>query len=323
MTNPAIEALAIRGIAIIDTHYLRPGFAASYLVVDHGRAAFIDTGPGSAVAHLLAALKEQQLDPACVDYIIVSHIHLDHAGGAGELLQQLPNAKVVVHPQGARHLIDPSKLEASAKEVYGEEEFKRIFGTIVPIPQERLLEMEDNQSLPLGQRTLTLLDTPGHSKHHLCVWDAAHKVIFTGDTMGISYREFDTPHGILIFPATTPVQFDPTAIHKSIDRLAAFQPEWACLTHFGPVLFNRWLADDLHRQIDRMKALALGARHFGQPERRERLMMGIDKVLVSRMGRINCEHISREERERLLKPDILLNAMGLETWLDRTNPTRI
>lgn len=319
MNFPNQDNLLSHGITVIDTHYIRPGFASSYLMVDHGEAAFIETGTASALPHLLNALKAQHIEPHQVKYLITTHIHLDHAGGAGALLQHLPQAKVVVHPLGSRHLIDPSKLVASAKEVYGEETFLNLFGEVLPVPAERLIDMEDNQTLALGQRTLILLDTPGHAKHHLCVWDEAHKMVYTGDTMGISYREFDTPHGILIFPATTPVQFDPVVIHKSIDRLAALQPEWACLSHFGPVRFNRWLADDLHRQIDRMKALAMGARHFAQPERRERLMAGIDKVILSRLSRINCDHISREERERLLKPDILLNAMGLESWLERSH----
>ena len=169
-----VDALP-HGIHVVDTGFHRPRFDAAYLIVERGRAAFVDTGTNHAVPRLLAALAHVGLEPAAVDWLIVTHVHLDHAGGAGLLLRSLPNAKLVVHPRGARHLIDPAFLVAGATAVYGAAEMARSYGTIVGIDAERVLATADGMTLELAGRPLEFIDTPGHARHHHCIWDAASR----------------------------------------------------------------------------------------------------------------------------------------------------
>ena len=219
------------GISAIDTGFFRPQFDASHLILHNGRAAFFDVGTNSSIPRLLDALKAKNLSVEAVDWVILTHVHLDHAGGAGLLMQQLPNAKLVVHPRGARHMVDPSALIAGATAVYGAEEIARSYGTLVPVPAERVVEASDGHVVDLSGRELLCLDTPGHARHHICIWDAMSRAFFTGDTFGLSYREFDTDKGAFIVPTSTPVQFEPDALHASIDRMLCFEPQQMFLTH--------------------------------------------------------------------------------------------
>jgi glyoxylase-like metal-dependent hydrolase (beta-lactamase superfamily II) len=221
------------GIWAIDTGYQRPHFDAAYLMVERGRAAFIDTGTGHSVPRLLDTLEAAGVARDAVDWVIPTHVHLDHAGGSGALMAALPHARLVVHPLGARHLIDPAKLIAGATAVYGAEEVQRSIGTVLPVSAERVLESADGMELHLADRPLRLFDTPGHARHHHCVWDERSRGLFTGDTFGLSYREFDSPQGAWLLPSTTPVQFDPPALRASFERLLALQPDCIYLTHYG------------------------------------------------------------------------------------------
>ena len=209
-------------ITAVDADFHRPRMAAAYIVRQGDRAAFIETGTRQTVPGLLAELHRQGLDREQLELVIVTHVHLDHAGGAGLLMQQLPNATLVAHPRGAPHMIDPARLEASVRRVYGDEEFDRTYGTLVPVPEGRVQIMEDGDELDLNGRKLTFMDSPGHARHHFCIWDETSRGWFTGDTFGLSYREFDTDRGAFIFPTTTPIEFDPSALHASVegDRLA-------------------------------------------------------------------------------------------------------
>src|SRR6185503_17860649 len=234
------------GVYRIDAEYLRPGLAASHLVVDNGRAAFVDTGAAPAHPRLMHALSEVGLAADQVDYLFLTHVHLDHAGGAGQLMRALPRARAVLHPRGAPHMVDPAKLIAGTVAVYGEAMYRQLYGEIVPIAAERVILANDRDRIALGSRTFELLDTPGHARHHYCAHDLDHVDIFSGDTVGISYRDFDTAAGAFIFPTTTPVQFDPAALHSSVDRLMAQRPQRMVLTHFGPVGDLERLSGNLH-----------------------------------------------------------------------------
>ncbi|MFD2378745.1 MBL fold metallo-hydrolase [Ottowia pentelensis] len=229
------------GIHVIDTGFVRPRLDAAYLIVEKGRGAFVDCGVNHSVPRLLAALADAGLAPADVDWLILTHVHLDHAGGAGELLRQLPEARLVVHPRGARHMIDPSRLWAGAAAVYGEAEMQRSYGRLVPVPAGRVVEAPDGHEVDLAGRRLICLDTPGHARHHNAIFDPASGWVFSGDTFGVSYREFDTAQGPFIVPATSPSEFDPPALHRSIDRLLALKPAAVCPTHYGPLTpVKRW-----------------------------------------------------------------------------------
>lgn len=302
------------GVYRIDTEYLRPGLAASHLVVDDGHAAFVDTGAAPAHPRLMQALTELGLAPDQVDYVFLTHVHLDHAGGAGQLMRALPRARAVLHPRGAPHMVDPAKLIAGTVAVYGEAMYRELYGEIVPIAAERVVIANDGDRIVLGSRTFELLDTPGHARHHYCAHDLDHDDIFSGDTFGISYRDFDTAAGAFIFPTTTPVQFDPAALHSSVDRLMARRPQRMVLTHFGPVGDLERLSGDLHADIDEFVAVA--RRHAGVPERAVRIAEDVFAYLSARLDSHGFAG-DEELRHQLLDADVRLNTQGLEVWLAR------
>jgi len=302
------------GITAIDTCFFRKNFDAAYLVIENGRAAFIDVGTNFSVPGLIATLRGKGLDVDAVDWVIPTHVHLDHAGGAGELMRQLPNAKLVIHPRGAKHLIDPDKLIAGAAAVYGVDEVRRTYGDIVPVAGARVIEALDGHVVDLAGRPLLCIDTPGHARHHLCVWDACSRSFFTGDTFGLSYREFDTANGAFILPTTSPVQFDPDELRASIRRMLEYRPEAMFVTHFGRITDVERLAADLLVQIDTMVAIV--RRHADSGDRHERVMADLAELYLSR-AEAHGVTMTREHMRDLLAMDIVLNAQGLEIWVDR------
>jgi len=241
-------------------------------------------------------------------------VHLDHAGGAGLLMRELPNARAVVHPRGARHMIDPSQLVAGATAVYGEDEVRRSYGELVPIDAARVDTAEDGHVVDLAGRRLACLDTPGHARHHICLWDAKSRGFFTGDTFGLSYREFDTSRGAFILPTSTPVQFEPDALKASIARMLSFHPQQMFLTHYSRVTDVERLARDLVEQIDAMVEIAL--RHEHDANRHAAIAEELAKLYVSRALAHGCAFGAERVRE-LLAMDIALNTQGLEVWLDK------
>jgi glyoxylase-like metal-dependent hydrolase (beta-lactamase superfamily II) len=301
------------GIHTIDTGFVRPQFDAAYLIVERGHAAFIDCGTAFSVPRMLTALDATGLTPADVDWLILTHVHLDHAGGAGALLARLPNARLVVHPRGARHMIDPTQLWAGASAVYGEAVMEQTYGRLTPVPAARVLEAPDDGSIDLAGRPLRCLATPGHAKHHIAVYDARANVCFTGDVFGLSYRDFDTTADPFILPTTSPVQFDPPALHASIDRLLALHPQAMYLTHYGRVENVERLAADLHAQIDAMVALAHAA--DGKPDRHDLLVNTLTTLYATRAAAHGWPG-GRAGLRELLQMDVELNAQGLGVWLD-------
>ena len=305
---------ASHGIHTLDTAFQRDHFDAAYLLVENGHGAFIDCGTSHAVPRLLAAVEHAGLTVDAIDCLILTHVHLDHAGGAGALMQQLPNAKLLVHPRGAPHMIDPARLIAGATAVYGEAEMARSYGQIVPVPAERVVVAEDGHRLSLAGRELLCIDTPGHARHHLCVWDAASRSWFSGDTFGLSYRELDSAQGAFIVPTTSPVQFEPEALHASIERLMQHTPEAMYLTHYGRVENAPKLAADLHVQIDAMTAIARAC--DGRADRHRALVAALSELYLERARAHGCR-LDDAGVLRVLEMDIELNAQGLACWLDR------
>jgi glyoxylase-like metal-dependent hydrolase (beta-lactamase superfamily II) len=311
------------GIFAIDTGFEREDFDAAYLIVDTGRAAFIDTGHNAAVPRLLEALDAIGLPREAVDWVIPTHVHLDHAGGAGLLMRHLPGARALIHPRGARHLIDPTALVEGARAVYGVEVVRQTYGTIEPIAAARVVESHDGQRLRLGSRELLLIDTPGHARHHHCIWDERSRGWFTGDTFGISYREFDGADGAWIFPSTTPVQFEPEALRSSVQRMMAMQPQCLYPTHFGRVGGVERLAAQFLATLDRFEAdgLALLARlPDDAPARLAALKEQVAATLVASALAAGCP-VSPARAHELLALDIELNAQGMAVWLSRIGRT--
>jgi len=302
------------GITAIDADYMRPRLAASHLVIDSGRAAFVDTGTTLSVPNLIAGLEARGVVREQVDWVLTTHVHLDHAGGAGALMRHLPNARCVVHPRGARHLAEPAKLIAGSVAVYGEARYRELYGEIVPVPADRMLVPADGEQLTLGRRRLELIHTPGHALHHYAVVDLDTRRIFPGDNFGISYREFDVDGREFIMPTTTPVHFDPDAMLATIDRLMSYRPVAMYLTHYAEVLDLKRLAGELK---NRVTAFARLGRHRAAAPRRT-------AALETEMFALLCGWLDEHgyaggvaERHRLLDDDVDLNVQGLEVWLDR------
>lgn len=302
------------GITRIDAGYVRPALAAFYLVVEQGRAAFIDTGTSHALPRALAALERLGLDRDRVDYVMPTHVHLDHGGGAGALMAAFPAARLVVHPRGAGHLVDPTRLIAGSTAVYGAGEMTQRFGEVVPVPAARVIESRDGMEIDLAGRPLRLLHTEGHALHHYCVWDTASRGIFSGDTFGISYREFDSARGPFLFATTTPTQFDPDAWLATVDRLMALAPAAVYLTHFGRVGDLDRLADDLRDDLRSCRDLALGAAAAEDPE--AAIRAGLQARFLARLQAHDCT-LTREAILDLLRMDLDLNSQGLAIWLQR------
>lgn len=312
----AVERLP-HGVHVIDTGFHRPRFDAAYLVVEQGRAAFVDTGTNHAVPRLLAALAEAGVAPAAVDWLIVTHVHLDHAGGAGLLLQSLPNARLVVHPRGARHMIDPRVLFAGATAVYGATEMARSYGALVPVPADRVLATHDGMRLELAGRSLLFIDTPGHARHHHAIWDERSRGWFTGDTFGLSYREFDVDGHPWLLPTSTPVQFEPEPLKASVRRMLSFAPECLYLTHYGRVGEVDRLGASMLEQIDATVAMATACRGDAA-ERHAALRQGLAALYLGRLRAHGCALPDATVLD-LLEMDIELNAQGLAIWLDRSH----
>lgn len=301
------------GVTAIDTDYVRPLFDASHLIVEDGKAAFVDTGTAHSVPLLLSALDELNIDRADVDWVMLTHIHLDHAGGAGSLMRELPNARALIHPRGARHMVQPEKLIAGSEAVYGKTKFAELYGEIVPIDEKRVVVAEEGQQVELASRQMQLIFTEGHARHHYCIIDPTSEGIFTGDSFGVSYREFDTTAGEFVIPTTTPVHFDPVAAHETIDRIVALAPQRAFLTHYSEVRDIERLAQDMHEGLDAFVAIA--QRCATVQNRRPAIIEGIFDWISARLDAHGFDTDS-SRRHAIIDMDIDLSAQGLEHWLD-------
>lgn len=302
------------GIYAIDSGFVRAQLDAVHLIVHDGRAALIDTAVNSGVPRVLAALASLGIAREDVDYVVLTHVHLDHAGGAGALMRELPNAKLTVHPRGARHMIDPAKLTTATYAVYGEAKARAMYGEIVPVPQERVVETPDGTTLDLAGRELLFLDTPGHARHHVCIRDGLTGHFFTGDTFGFVFRELDAHGRRHVFPTLTPSQLDPAELHRSIERIMSFAPAAIYATHYGQATDTPRLAADLHRLVDAQVEVALRFKDAGA-QRKRLVMDGIAEIVDAEAARQGWPLQGRAALD-FFEADIELNAQGLEVWLD-------
>lgn len=232
-------------ITCIDTQFQgRPEVIASYLFYDGDTAALVETGPASTVDNLLAGVQAAGVPLEALRQLIVTHIHLDHSGGAGVIARQLPWVKVYVHPVGAPHLVDPSKLLASAARLYGDK-MQLLWGATVPVPQEKIVVVNDGDEIKIPGSTLRAFDTPGHARHHHAYLDASSGLLFTGDVGGVRM-----PGVRYVRPPTPPPELDIEAWVASIGKLRATKATGLCLTHFGLFRGNLdWHWDDLEKRL--------------------------------------------------------------------------
>jgi glyoxylase-like metal-dependent hydrolase (beta-lactamase superfamily II) len=306
------------GIHVVDTGLRRPRSESAYLLVERGRAAFIDTGTFHAVPRLLGALAGAGLGVDAVDWVIPTHVHLDHAGGAGALMRAFPHARLLVHPLGTRHLVDPAALAASTRAIYGDAEFERLYGELVPVDAARVVESSDAMTIELAGRTLQLFDSPGHARHHHVVWDAASRGVFSGDSFGISYREFDNTRGAWVLPTTSPTQFDPDDLRATVRRIVALEPQSVYVTHYGRVGDVARLADEFLVQLDWMVAIAERCR---TADDRHVALSDALRALYRERVKAHGVAMATEQIDDRLALDVELNAQGLAVWLARRERT--
>ncbi len=300
---------------LIDTGLYGPLHGACYLVQDAGEFAIIDTGTHHTVERILADIAALGAAPEQVRYVMPTHVHLDHAGGAGQLMAACPNATLVVHPKGLPHMTDPSKLQAGAIGVYGEEAFMRDFGELIAVAEERTLAASDQQTFELGGRTLRFIDTPGHANHHGCFFDQHSGYLYTGDTFGLGYSQFRQGREPLLVATTTPVAFDPDAWYDSLDRMMALAPQACCLTHYGKIDHPDRHVDMLRSSIQAHVDIALEEEDRDPEGREVRLKQAVDHLLVD----TGCAHsgLPPDQVRHIFESDIELNAQGLNIWLIR------
>ena len=307
-------------IDCIDVEYVRPRLACCYLIKHKGKAAFVDCGTSHSTTHLIEVLRTNELSCDDVEYVIPTHVHLDHAGGAGSLMQHFLNASLVVHPKGARHLIDPQRLVESTKQVYGEDKFNSLYGDIIPVDSNRVITAENNTSIDLNGRELVITHTPGHARHHFCVFDTMSEGWFTGDTFGLSYPDINSNSKYYLLPSTTPVQFEPEVWPNSLQLLLEKNPKQMYLTHFGAVEDVVMLAEKLQKDINHYVEIALANKHT--KKRVEVLTQELFKYTLNDL----YTHGNRQDKDvltNLLKTDILLNAQGLDVWLTRIDKSTV
>ncbi len=302
----------MKDIITIDSYYAgEPERVAVFLMIEGEEAAFIDNSTVFAVPRLLEALKDHDMAPEQVRYLIVTHVHLDHSGGTAALLEHCPNATVIAHPKAARHIIDPSRLVQSVRQLFGEEWFNTHYGVIEPVDANRVRTVEDEETLAFGGRTLRFLHTRGHANHHISIIDDKTNAVFAGDSFGVAYPSLQRGRKPFIMWSSAPADFDPDEARKTIQRIAQSGIERAYLTHFGPFDAIEEGAAQLTKSVDELGALLEDAADSGLTGDElqafcEDQLEGIVKAGLEASG-VELD----DAGWRWATPDIRLNAMGL------------
>lgn len=306
-----MEAHQTAPVVTVDCQYLEPEHAAAYLLVEEGKAAFVENNTVHAVPLLLQALEGHGLVPSQVEYIIITHLHLDHAGGTWSLAEHCPEATVLAHPRAVRHLIDPSRLIAGATKVYGEAEFERLYAPIRPVDASRIRGIEDGESVVLGSRLLTFLHTRGHANHHICIYDSRSNGVFTGDAFGINYRASRPTTQPFLMYSTAPPDFDPAEARASIRRILATGASRLYPTHFGELTAVKDAAEVVLKSIDQMEEIlhtVIDSRLTGVEL--EQFCEGLVYDAIQALAR-SCGTQFESGAEQLLRVDTRINAQGL------------
>ncbi|MEE4281319.1 MAG: MBL fold metallo-hydrolase [Pseudomonadales bacterium] len=307
MKAPVYHPLS-ENLYCIDALYTGVGLACCYLLRDGDECALIETGTANSVGNILATLEVLNIAPSQMRYIIPTHVHLDHAGGAGQLMRQFPDAELLVHPKGARHMIDPARLVASAQRVYGEALFLQLHGQILPVAASRVRTLEDDETVTIGSRRLRVKHTRGHADHHFCLYDEHTRGWFSGDMFGASYARNRYSGGSFVIPATTPTQFDPAIYQTSVRALCSVDPQQFYLTHFSALAYEPQQQERLLRQLD--EYATLGQQFDGD-------MAALEAQVLDITRRELLHLVSSAEAEAeiaTLHADSKLNAQGIAWW---------
>ncbi len=295
------------GLVRFDTGYLRQGHTACYIVYDHGRAAILDTGVGASVPGLLSAIADLGIALENVDWVIPTHVHLDHAGGAGALMQALPNARLGVHPSGAEHMIDPARLESGVRALYGDAFFDREYAPLTPVPADRIDILEDGASVRVGARIIEVLHTPGHAWHHLSLLDTASGILVAGDAFGASYPGYINDRHTFVVPVVPPPQFNPQAYRATLQRICDVAPNAVAPAHF-PLIHD---VQGVAKQLDAMLTAAMQLAETADD------VKTLERDLVSEWSRWLPGDSDQAQFNSDFGMDIWLTAEGLWLWREK------
>lgn len=301
---------------LIDCHYLHPHYAGAYLVVEGDRAVLVENNTTHARPFLLQAMTDAGIRPEQVEYLIITHVHLDHAGGSGAMMQACPNATLLAHPRAAPHVIDPSRLVASARKVYGDERFNLLYGEIPPVEASRVRAMQDGEELRFGSRTFRFMHVRGHANHHFCIQDSGSNGIFTGDAFGMVYPALQDG-GLCVFPSTSPTDFDPTEAHKALDLVVQSGARTAYLTHYGPITQLQDAASQLHRYLDTTERILDHLTRSGVPAEQWASVCEQELLQYFHRGFEQRPLAGNQEAWAIIQQHVGLNAAGMAHHLGR------
>lgn len=307
--------MKLENIDIVDSGLIRTKFAGSYIVKSSKQIAIIEVSSAYAVDHILKKLKDLKIEKDDVKYIFITHIHLDHASGVGKLLQILPKTKLIVHPSGAKHMIDPIKLISGAIAVYGKDVVEKDYGEILPCPEDRVISCSDGEIFKLGNRELTTIFTPGHARHHISIYDNKTQGIFSGDSLGLSYPEMNVNGRRFYQPTTTPTAFEYDKMLESIDKMLSYNPQLILFTHYGISDEPTVIAKQIKKRLLDYKNIVESLPTFDKKEIKS--LESKLKDYYIKESRSHGIQLSEKEITKLFEIDIKLNAMGLLIWKQR------
>ncbi|KKI93866.1 beta-lactamase [Bacillus sp. SA1-12] len=310
-------------ISIIDSLDLGMQGRTSCYVLQDEKVVLFEPSASPSIPHLLDGLAELYIPLEKIAFIIVTHIHLDHAGGAGLLLEKCQNAKLIVHPKGAKHMIDPSRLISGARAVY-KNEFDRLFHPIIPVPEHRLLIKKHGEKIKIGNNSyLTFFDSPGHANHHFSIHDSVSNGIFTGDTVGIYYKDL-LDQGIEFYlPSTSPNQFNPEAMLASVKMIDELQIDKIYFSHFGMSCHPKIVYSELRKWLPKFVDTAQKVVEKGKDTSFEECSKAVETELKSLVFNELLEQniVIVDSVYDMLKLDLSVSAMGLVDYL-RKNPNK-
>lgn len=300
-----------RGVFAIDAEYVMPRAASVYAVhTDHGAMLF-ETAHNASLRVVLRELETIDVCPADVSHIFITHVHLDHAGGAGLYMRYFPKAQLVLHPRGVPHMADPSRLWKGACAVYGDDRARELYGDLVPVPRDRMIAPEDGDTITEDGRSVVCMHTPGHCLHHMAYLLEDDRSVFTGDVFGMTHDGISSETRKGLVASTSPVQFDPDAMIESVRRIMALEPRRLLLSHFGELCDAALAAGDMERMVERhVRAANAGAGDF---EATRALVAQIFEDERAAQG----WPMTGTDIERWLRELSGMNAMGLADWYQK------
>ena len=315
-STPAVRRLE-PDLWLIDTLFQgEPGVIASYLLTGDDGLALVDVGSAATLDTLLAGIRATGHEPEQIEHILLTHIHLDHAGATGPLLKHAPNAKVYVHHIGAPHLINPEKLISSAARIYGEH-MQRLWGEMLPVPQERIELLDEGSAVTVGERKMRVLYTPGHAIHHVAYHDAANAAVFPGDAAGVRLEGVS-----YVRPPTPPTDLNLEDWSSTIDRLRGLQARSLYLPHFGPTAASEEHFAELDRRLHAWGSIVASGMREGKSDQQlaNDLAAASDPDITQAADASAASHDPQASRRYELATNYLMSAQGYMRYYNKVHP---